>query len=62
LSPDGSRLAIGAFDNSGVVYLWRLPAEPWQQRACAIANRDLTEEERTRYLGNDAYVPVCPPR
>ncbi len=62
LSPDGSLLAIGAFDNQGVVGLWRLPAEPWQQRACAIANRDLTEAERTRYLGNGAYVPVCPQR
>lgn len=62
LSPDGEVLAIGSFGNDGLVSLWGLPTTPWQQRACAIANRDLTLQEREQYIGNAPYIEVCPPR
>jgi WD40 repeat protein len=60
LSPDGSTVALGALDTSGLVYLWKLDLRPWQMRACAIANRNLTEAEWHRYLGATPYHKTCP--
>jgi len=60
LSPDGQRLAVGNFDTSGTVNLWRLDLTPWPLRACAIANRNLTPEEWRQYLGDRPYHKTCP--
>ncbi|MCS6843955.1 MAG: hypothetical protein NZ528_06470 [Caldilineales bacterium] len=60
LSPDGQWLAVGAFDSSGLVHLWRRPQEPWEERACALANRNLTPAEWETYLGDEPYRPTCP--
>lgn len=60
LSPDGATLAIGSFGGDGAVFLWRLSPDLWQTRACAVANRDLSDEERRRYMGDFPYVEVCP--
>jgi WD40 repeat protein/DNA-binding SARP family transcriptional activator len=60
ISPDGSLLAIGSFSTDGLVTLWHLPAVPWQQSACATANRDLTPQEIEKYIGNASYRAICP--
>jgi WD40 repeat protein len=60
ISPDGSMLAIGSFSTDGLVTLWHLPAVPWQQSACATANRDLTPQEIEKYIGNASYRAICP--
>lgn len=59
LSPDGSTVAIGSFDDSGTVTLWQLETEPWPERACALANRNLTQEEWKRYLGDQPHERTC---
>ena len=48
-SPDGSTLASGHSD--GRLRLWDMTPEGWIERLCAAASRDLTEEERTEFLG-----------
>lgn len=60
LSPDGRTLAVGSFASDGIVSLWQLSGAPWEERACAIANRALTDEERAAYFGDFAYEPICP--
>jgi WD40 repeat protein/DNA-binding SARP family transcriptional activator len=59
LSPDGTTVAIGSFDDSGTVTLWQVPAESWPVRACTLANRNLTEEEWGQYLGDQPYERTC---
>jgi WD40 repeat protein len=56
-SPDGSRLASGNID--GTIEIWDVSPESWRERACRIANRDLTEEEWERYLGDRPYRSTC---
>jgi WD40 repeat protein len=60
LSPNGSMVALGALDTSGLVHLWQLDVSPWEARACAIANRNLTEDEWRQYLGDRPYQKTCP--
>ncbi len=59
-SPDGERLVSGGEHGT---WLWQLGFEAWRERACRVANRDLTEEERELYLGRLApgWKPVCTP-
>jgi len=52
-NPQGTLLAIEA-------ELWEMSLEAWQRFACQIANRDLTREEWTDYLGDRPYAPACP--
>lgn len=59
LSPDGHTLAVGTYDTSGTVNLWRLDLTPWPIRACTIANRNLTAEEWQQYLGDEPYGKTC---
>lgn len=60
ISPDGRTLAIGSFSGGGLVSLWSLAAVPWQQRACAIANRALTVQESAKYLSRAPDIQICP--
>ena len=58
-SPDGKALASG--DYQGKVMLWNVDLQTWQHRACELANRNLTEDEWRRYLGDrGAYRTTCP--
>lgn len=59
LSPDGRTLAVGSFASDGVVSLWKLPELRWAERVCAIANRELTDEEWSLYFDHLTYAPIC---
>jgi WD40 repeat protein len=58
-SPDDQKLASGSADNN--VILWAINLEPWPDRACRIANRNLTEDEWQTYIGSEqTYQLTCP--
>jgi hypothetical protein len=54
---DGS--AVTAVTNEGVAIRWNLDPADWLSRACAIANRNLSPEEASRFLGATASR-TCP--
>ena len=58
-APDGKTLASGSKDSN--VFLWDVDFDSWKDRACNIANRNLTREEWRQYLGDDEpYRNTCP--
>jgi WD40 repeat protein len=40
--------------------IWTLDIDQWQELACRIANRNLTESEWGRYMIGEEYREVCP--
>ncbi|MCJ7568554.1 MAG: hypothetical protein MUO58_13535 [Anaerolineales bacterium] len=56
-SPDGSRLASAA--GTDPIRMWEMDPETWLARACEIANRNLTSEEWSTYLGTEPYQETC---
>ena len=57
-SPDGRYLASSSEDKR--IILWAIGIDAWLQRACTIANRNLTCQEWQEYLGNKPYRKTCP--
>ena len=55
-SPDGTTLAT----NADPITLWDMKIETWIERACRIANRNLTHKEWGHYLGEISYHETCP--
>ena len=56
ISPDGKTLASGG----ATIILWDVSVEAWQNRACRIANRNLTRAEWRQYMGDIApYRATC---
>jgi WD40 repeat protein len=58
VSPDGKTLVSAGDDRR--VMRWNIDLESWVAQACAIANRNLTEEEWQQYLPNIPYRETCP--
>jgi WD40 repeat protein/serine/threonine protein kinase len=56
-SPDGQQLLSGSLD--ATVRVWDMNVQAWRERACQIANRDLTTEELQRYFEGKAHQPTC---
>lgn len=58
VSADGSRVYLGSFDETAQI--WQVDLSPWAERACRVANRNLTEDEWESYLPDEVYRPICP--
>jgi WD40 repeat protein len=57
-SPDGKVIAV-AVDQT--VRLWPLDIDEWVRHACALAGRNLRQEEWNEFIGRDRpYVRTCP--
>lgn len=57
--PNGQALVSGSWDDT--LMLWKLDFRPWAERACRIANRNLTEREQEEVIGAGyQYHPTCP--
>jgi WD40 repeat protein len=56
--PDGSTLV--AVDGEEQAIAFAVSVEDWTAYACAIANRNLTQEEWEQYLGERPYHQTCP--
>lgn len=57
-SADGRMLAAG--EDDGTVRAWDLALATWVRRACALANRNLSQQEWDRWIGPDlAYERSC---
>jgi WD40 repeat protein len=60
LSPDGRQLAVGSVPPDGALRLWP-GLSGWEDAACRIAGRNLTQEEWARYASPGApYHATCP--
>lgn len=56
-SPDGARAYTVSLDGS--LRVWDLSVSAWLHRACRLAGRDLSPEERARFVGDVALPPLC---
>jgi DNA-binding SARP family transcriptional activator/WD40 repeat protein len=56
--PAGKALLV--VDGHGHGFTWPTSLTAWEQRACAVAGRNLTRAEWTRYLPGQSYTRVCP--
>ena len=57
VSPDGRSLLQTHGNGEGAV--WDIDPESWARRACALANRTLTQEEWKKFLPGRPYKPAC---
>ena len=57
-APDSKKLLSQGEDGS--LRVWDVSPASWQQRACGIANRNLSCEEWARYVAWGPYTATCP--
>ena len=53
----GTLASVGEDDS---IILWEIDFEGWVNRACRIANRNLTSKEWNTYIGSRPYKKTCP--
>ena len=58
-NPDG-RVLVSTGHYPTQILLWDVDPESWAQRACRLANRNLTREEWRRYFGEEEHRALCP--
>ncbi|MDQ5851372.1 MAG: WD40 repeat domain-containing protein, partial [Chloroflexota bacterium] len=59
-SPDGTMLASSTYGESTPIILWNPTLAFWKEQACAVANRNLTPVEWSRFIGGDpSKEPTC---
>jgi WD40 repeat protein/class 3 adenylate cyclase len=58
VTPDGKNLVVVYADGSG--FVWPLALSAWMDHACAVAHRNLTQEEWSRFVANQPYQRTCP--
>jgi len=58
VSPDSKTAVTTA--QSGEIQQWHIDPAWWRERACAIADRNLTQAEWQQYLPNEPYRETCP--
>lgn len=56
-APDGRRV-VAVFE-TGRLLLWDVSPERWKEQACAVAGRNLTREEWSRFVTGHSYTTVC---
>jgi WD40 repeat protein/energy-coupling factor transporter ATP-binding protein EcfA2 len=72
-SPDGKILASASMEDiewpwdvvsegqDGGVWLWDVDSSSWKERACGVANRNLTQAEWNQFVGSSVpYECTCP--
>jgi WD40 repeat protein len=55
--PDGQLLTFTR--SKGDVVVWDVRVKTWQEKACGVANRPLTDHEWMRYVGGNDREPLC---
>jgi len=56
-TPDGSKLIVVYEDGKG--FVWPVSPRAWEDHACAVAGRNFTREEWSRFVGGRRYLNVC---
>jgi WD40 repeat protein len=56
-TPDGSKLIVVYQDGTG--FVWPVSLRAWENHACAVAGRNFTREEWSRFVGGRHYSTVC---
>ena len=56
-TPDGSKLIVVYRDGKG--FVWPVSLRAWEDHACAVAGRNFTREEWSRFVGGRSYTRVC---
>lgn len=59
-SENGQLLKLSLEGIGGSFEVWELGLDHWQDLACRVANRNLTESEWQRYVIGEEYRQVCP--
>jgi WD40 repeat protein len=57
-TPDGAKLVVVYLDTTGE--LWPVSVSAWMDHACAVAHRNLSEEEWSRFVPSHPYTRTCP--
>ena len=58
LAPRSNTLVV--VNDRGNAFTWPLSLTAWEQRACAIAGRNLTRQEWNRFVAGQNYSRICP--
>jgi hypothetical protein len=58
---DAGRWVLLSVSARGEVRQWDISLQSWIERACLVAGRELTDEEKSSYLpAGVPQAPVCP--